>query len=152
METYQNLDTADMSGEVWKQFRESRKKYFLVSNLGRIKSKDKKTEIEMIRKQRLKKQVKKKDGTFHERLYIQITGKDLLKPTEAVSRIVAQTFIDNPKNLPVVCHNDNNPKNNTVANLRFGTQAENIQQAYADGLMNNRGVNNTKNMNGVAVK
>ncbi|MFD6439361.1 NUMOD4 domain-containing protein [Peribacillus sp. NPDC060186] len=72
METYKNLDIADMSGELWSQFHASIRKYLFVSNLGRIKSKDKKTGNELIRKQSLKKQFKKKDGTFHERLYFHV--------------------------------------------------------------------------------
>ncbi|MFC8563503.1 NUMOD4 domain-containing protein [Peribacillus frigoritolerans] len=131
METYQNLDIADISGEQWSQFHESKRKYLFVSNLGRIKSKDKKTGIEMIRKQRLKKQNKKKDKSYHERLYFHINDTDI----SGVSRIVATAFIANPNNLPVVLHLDNNPKNNTVDNLRWGTQLDNIQQAYEDGLM-----------------
>lgn len=136
METYQNLSLEDLPGELWSQFHESKMKYLFVSNFGRIKSKDKKTGFELIRKQSLKKQFKKKDGTFHERLYFHINDTDI----SGVSRIVATAFIDNPNNLPVVLHLDNNPKNNTVANLRWGTQLDNMQQAFEDGLMEKEGI------------
>lgn len=47
-----------------------------------------------------------------------------------VSRLVAEIYIPNPDNLPVVMHLDNNPLNNNVNNLKWGTQSDNIQQAY----------------------
>lgn len=46
------------------------------------------------------------------------------------SRLVAETYIPNPYNYPVVMHLDNNPLNNKVENLKWGTQSDNIQQAY----------------------
>lgn len=50
-----------------------------------------------------------------------------------VSRLVAEVYIPNPHNYPIVCHKDNNPLNNHVSNLYWGTQSMNIQQAIADG-------------------
>lgn len=50
-----------------------------------------------------------------------------------ISRLIALTFIPNPYKLPNVLHGDNNPLNNRVSNLRWGTQSENIQQMYDDG-------------------
>lgn len=41
-------------------------------------------------------------------------------------RLVAQAFIPNPNNYPVVCHNDGNPKNNHVENLRWDTYRGNV--------------------------
>lgn len=39
----------------------------------------------------------------------------------AVQRIVAQAFLPNPTNLPCVCHNDGDPANNNISNLRWDT-------------------------------
>ncbi len=50
-----------------------------------------------------------------------------------IHRLVAETYLLNPENHRVVCHIDNNPLNNTVDNLRWGTQSENIEQAYREG-------------------
>lgn len=47
-----------------------------------------------------------------------------------VHRLVAQTFIPNLENKPVVNHIDNTPSNNRVDNLEWCTQQENI--AHAD--------------------
>jgi hypothetical protein len=41
-------------------------------------------------------------------------------------------YIPNPHNYPIVCHKDNNPRNNRVSNLYWGTQKMNIQQAVRE--------------------
>lgn len=50
-----------------------------------------------------------------------------------VSRLVALAYIPNPENKPCVCHKDNNPLNNHVDNLYWGTVQENIQQKVNEG-------------------
>ena len=54
------------------------------------------------------------------------------RKNESIHRLVAQTFIPNPDNLPVVMHLDNDPLNNHVSNLKWGTQSDNIKQAFED--------------------
>jgi hypothetical protein len=49
--------------------------------------------------------------------------------TRNVARLVAEAFLSNPGNLPCVLHKDDNPFNNSVANLEWGTSAENSRQA-----------------------
>jgi hypothetical protein len=48
------------------------------------------------------------------------------------SRLVAIAYISNPDNKPFVCHKDNNPLNNRVENLYWGTQLKNIRQCISD--------------------
>ena len=50
-----------------------------------------------------------------------------------VHRLVAQAFIPNPKNLPLVRHIDDNPDHNYVSNLKWGTQANNMQDCVRHG-------------------
>lgn len=52
-----------------------------------------------------------------------------------VNRVVAETFIPNPYNLPVVGHKNNIKTDNRVDNLYWTTYKENTQKAVNDGLM-----------------
>lgn len=47
-----------------------------------------------------------------------------------VHRLVAETFIPNPSNLPEINHIDNNPHNNKVENLEWCTRKYNLKQSY----------------------
>ena len=51
----------------------------------------------------------------------------------SVHRLVAETFLKNPENRPIVMHVDDNPQNNSVKNLRWGTYSENMQDAHNKG-------------------
>ena len=59
-----------------------------------------------------------------------VTGE---RKNKSIHRLVAETFIPNPDNLPVVMHIDNDPFNNCLENLRWGTQEENVQQSIIEG-------------------
>lgn len=50
-----------------------------------------------------------------------------------IHRLVAEIYIGNPNNYPIVLHLDNNKSNNHYTNLKWGTVQENTQQAYNDG-------------------
>ena len=50
-----------------------------------------------------------------------------------VNRLVAEAFIPNPYNLPIVMHGDNDRTNNNVWNLSWGTYAENNQYMHDCG-------------------
>lgn len=63
---------------------------------------------------------------------VHVCVKDINRSLK-VSRLVALAYIPNPENKPCVCHKDNNPLNNHVDNLYWGTQAENMQQCIRDG-------------------
>ena len=54
------------------------------------------------------------------------------RKNESIHRLVAETFIPNPDNLPIVMHIDNDPFNNHISNLRWGTQEENVQQSIIE--------------------
>lgn len=69
-------------------------------------------------------------------LYCGITYEDGQKQRR-VHILVAEAYIPNPNNLPVVMHLDNNKKNCCIENLKWGTIQENTQQANNDGLMVN---------------
>ena len=105
---------------MWKPIKDF-EGYYEISDKGEIKN----SRTGKIRKLRVKK-----NG------YIDI---DLYKPGQPpvwkrVHILVAETFIPNPNNYPVVMHKDNNKSNNCVENLKWGTISENTKNAYDDGL------------------
>lgn len=62
-----------------------------------------------------------------------------------VHRLLAQTFIPNPGNLPEINHKDGNKLNNKLNNLEWSTHLDNVRHAFRLGLVNNTGQNNASN-------
>lgn len=52
--------------------------------------------------------------------------------SKQIHRLVAQAFIPNPNNLPIVNHKDENPSNNTVENLEWCTVSYNLGYGTAN--------------------
>lgn len=55
------------------------------------------------------------------------------KKPHLVHRLVAQAFIPNPERHPFVLHGDDNPQNNNVENLRWGTHSDNMLDSIRNG-------------------
>lgn len=62
-------------------------------------------------------------------LTVFVDGKNRL-----LHRLLAETFIPNPDNLPCVNHKDGNKLNNDLSNLEWCTYSENNRHAYRTGL------------------
>lgn len=101
----------DLKDEIWKQIGDT--EYF-ISNKGRFRKGKYLRSISM-----------DKEGYCHCNV-----GRSKLR----VHRLVAEMFIPNPDNLPVVDHIDGNKSNNNVENLRWVTVQKNTQAAYDIGL------------------
>lgn len=95
---------------------------YLVSNTGKIKSIDR-----IIDRGFSKLPLKGKllsPGNNSGYLYV-ILSKGKISKTVQIHRIVAETFIPNPNNLPCVNHKDENTLNNCVDNLEWCTKSYN---------------------------
>ena len=67
--------------------------------------------------------------------YLKVTlWKDGHSYTARVHKLVAEMFIPNPDNLPVINHIDGNKQNPHHTNLEWCTQQENVQHAHRTGL------------------
>lgn len=103
--------------ELWKDIKDYEGLY-MISNLGRVKSNHGKGRI-------LKPRQSKSPGI--EGMYQRVMlFKDGVKHNKRIHRLVAEAFIPNPDNKPYVDHIDTNPSNNTVTNLRWCTNQENV--------------------------
>lgn len=64
---------------------------------------------------------------------VAVRGEDSKGIWIGVHRLVALTFIPNPDNKPFVCHKDDNPINNKVDNLFWGTPSDNNKDCWDKG-------------------
>lgn len=115
-----------MIEEIWKDIDGYEGRY-QASTLGQVRSLDGVSRQGRFLKGKVLKQSVTKTGYHH--LYLHNPGKNY-----RVNRLVAQTFIPNPTNLPQVNHIDGNKANNRVDNLEWCTQSENQLHAVKTGL------------------
>ena len=102
-----------MEQEIWAPIVSSQGKYD-VSSFGRIRNTFTRKEL---------KQSKTRKYCYVSMWY----GHSRVRKT--VSRLVAEAFIPNPRNLPQVNHKDENPENNRVDNLEWCTASYNSSYA-----------------------
>lgn len=69
----------------------------------------------------------------HGHFYVDLAKNDGTKKKCLVHRLVAEAFLPNPEGLPYVCHKDDNPQNNELSNLYWGTAHGNHFDAWANG-------------------
>ena len=121
--------TTQINDEIWKDIKDYEGIY-QVSNLGRVKSCDR-----CIRnsrgvwhiKEKILKCSKRNDGYIMVALRYNGDNRRIL-----VHRLVAEAFIPNPNNLPLVNHKDESRDNNKADNLEWCTNEYNLHYGTAD--------------------
>ena len=102
--------------EVWKEIdylpREETESRYFVSNYGSV--------ISLCRNKPIIFQPFLCGGCGSQYYYVSIGGNDY-----RINRLVAQAFIPNPENKPIVHHKDHNKLNNHYSNLEWATPQEN---------------------------
>lgn len=116
--------------EIWKDIKGYEGSY-QVSNLGRVRSLTRKVKtFNGVRtsKGQILKPLKTNTGYYRVDLKQNQKNKYM-----SIHRLVAEAFILNPNNYPIINHKDNNPQNNCVDNLEWCTQSYNVKYAYKYG-------------------
>ena len=132
------LFTENLEGEKWREIPNFTK--YEASNFGSIRTKETTTVDNRGRKfinhSKLIKQTKNKDrdGTFNGYMSARLTDDSGNRGTRNVHRLIASTFIPNPKNLPTVNHIDGNKQNNNIKNLEWASYSNNNLHAYKNSL------------------
>lgn len=115
--------------EVWKEIPGYDGKYY-VSNFGRVKSMWRYRNLyveghgrQIVRLYKEKIMSPTSNGKGYLIVSLKMNGK---RRNGYIHRMVAEAFIENPNNLPVVNHIDYDKTNNRVSNLEWCTQKENI--------------------------
>ena len=111
-----------MNKEIWKDI-EGFEGVYQISNYGNIRSGyTRDNGILSLEKDRCKWKIlscKASGGrTKYKRVNLYLDGREYKK---TIHRLVAETFIPNPNNLPCVNHKDENKENNVVDNLEWCT-------------------------------
>ena len=81
------------------------------------------------------KRKKIKGGKFSNGYEFVCLRKDGVNHNCLKHRIIAESFIPNPNNLPIVNHIDGDKQNNNVNNLEWRTQGYNLKHAIQIGLV-----------------
>lgn len=107
-------------------------KYYFVSNLGRVKSTNDKGNWG---DGRILKVIVRESGYCVVNLWSYRDGDKKMKQ-HRVHKLVAESFVPNPENKPIVNHIDGNKENNSANNLEWCTHSENMIHSYENGLHN----------------
>jgi hypothetical protein len=114
-----NNKIESLDGEEWKAINDFSN--YKISKLGRVSNEN--TNL-------LIKGISQPDKYLRVNLY-----KDKKLYAKRIHQLVAQHFIPNPNNKPIVNHKDGDKTNNKLDNLEWSTNSENIQHAHDNKLI-----------------
>lgn len=126
--------------EIWKDIKGYEGRY-QISNLGNVKSLSRKTEFSDGKPPRYEKEKLLTPAKHHKGYVKAQLRKNNNTKAFFIHRLVAQAFIPNPEGKATVNHKDGNKVNNTVVNLEWLSNQENMKHAYATGIRDNSKVN-----------
>lgn len=106
-----------MTKEIWKQIK-GYEGHYEVSNHGRVKSIER-----TIRGHKLVEKIMLPANDFNG--YLSIRFRNGKQKRFLIHRLVANIFLSNPENLPIVNHKDRDKTNNNLSNLEWVTVKEN---------------------------
>lgn len=119
----------------WKEIKGYEGKY-IISNYGEVISlpryKKNNSKMQYVEPKQIRQNVNKYNGYVYVQLWNNAKYKNI-----RLHRLVAETFIVNVNNYPIINHKDGNKQNNRVDNLEWCTYSENEKHAYMLGLANN---------------
>ena len=101
--------------------------HYRVSDLGRIRSLPRLDTVGRPLRERIMSLNTHKNGTY---ISLRLGG---VTSTHLVNRLVAKAFIANTDDLPDVMHIDDNPRNNTIDNLRWSNRSDIVQRSHDTG-------------------
>ncbi len=120
----------------WKEIKGYEGKY-IISNYGEIISlpryKQNNSKLQYVEPKEIKRYANTKNGYVYVQLWNNSSYKNI-----RLHKLVAQAFIPNPENKPQINHIDGNKQNNRIDNLEWCTCKENINHAWAIGLINRK--------------
>lgn len=116
------LSINNLNGEVWKDAK-GYESFYEVSNLGRVRSKERVTIIQpYCHIKRNPKILKAQSNGNYYRVVMSLYGKSR---QVLIHRLVAESFLPNPNNLAEVNHKDEDKTNNCLWNLEWCTRLYN---------------------------
>lgn len=131
--------------EIWKDIKDY-EGYYQASNFGRIRSLDRVVEVSIlgrIYERILKGRILKTEVDKYGYHFLELS-KNGIKKRKSVHRLVAETFIPNPNNLPQVNHKNEDKSNNCVWNLEWCTQPYNTNYGTRNERIAKKQINDHK--------